>query len=286
MKTIKVVVILFIVAGLFSCNNENVCYDKNMDNNVVAIEAVKSDLHNLNASYMPKQGSQTRMPKWLRLLIFGAADVAGGIWGGVSGACGASTLAWNVTKHEVKSVEETIVNDGQDVPTFKDNNLNGIEVGSAGYIHNVVILSAFGQNEDIYAMNNEDVMAVVFQTLEKETGTTLSDTQKAEIMDCTNKIVNSFDANKSVAEYFSELKLQTTDQKKKEALEICEIVLDGLQYVNDDDTTYVKAATDIIKTSDITPELKATLLDGVSVANASAKLWNTDEITTVPSKVY
>jgi len=135
-------------------------------------------------------------------------------------------------------------------------------------------------------MSNEDVMGAVFQTLEKETGTTLSDTQKAEIMDCTNKIVNSFDANKSVSEYFNELKLKTTDQKKKEALEICEIVLDGLQYVDDNDTIYVKAATDIIKKSDITPELKVTLLDGVSVANASAKLWNTDEITTMPLETY
>lgn len=30
--------------------------------------------------------------------------------------------------------------------------------------------------------------------------------------------------------------------------------------------------------SSIEPNLKATLLDGVSVANASAKLWNTDAL--------
>jgi len=143
MKITKVVVILFIVVGLFSCNNENICYDKNMENNVVALEAVKSDLRHLNTSYMPNQSNQTRMPKWLRWLIFGAADVAGGIWGGVGGACGASTLAWNVTKKEVKSVEDSQVIYSQDVPAFKNNNLNGIKVGSAGYIHNVVILSAF-----------------------------------------------------------------------------------------------------------------------------------------------
>lgn len=97
----------------------------------------------------------------------------------------------------------------------------------------------------------------------------------------TYTIVNSFDINKSVEEYFNDLKMQTSDQKKKDALEICSIVLDGLQCVDDNDTTYVKAATDIIKNSNVSQELKTTLLNGVSVAHASAKLWNTDRIGTI-----
>ena len=277
----NVFVILFLAVSLVSCNNESICCDQNLEDNVVAVDAIKSDLLDLNVSYKQVQSKQKRMPKWLRLLIFGAADVAGGIWGGVSGACGASSLAWTVTKAEMKAENNSQTTSSQMAPTFKENNLQGIEKGSIGYIHNSVISSAFVANEDIYEMDNEEVLAVVFQALEKETDTSLSDAEKAEVINYTNMIVSSFDTNKSVEEYFNDLKTQTSDQKKKDALDICGIVLDGLQYVDDNDTTYVRAATDIIMKSNVSQELKTTLLDGVSVANASAKLWNTDGIANV-----
>lgn len=108
----------------------------------------------------------------------------------------------------------------------------------------------------------------------------MTDSQKENIISFTNTIVNSFDSNKTVEEYYEDLKNQTTDEKQKEALNICGMVLDGLQYVDDNDSSYAETATKIIKNSSIEPSMKATLLDGVSVANASAKLWNTDALVT------
>lgn len=282
MKYTKVFVVLFLAVSLISCNNDNICYNQDIEDNKVAVNAVKSELFDLNASYKPVKSKHKKTPKWLRWLIFGAADVAGGIWGGVAGACSASSLAWTVTKGEEKKADYNSQSKySQMEPTFKENNLQGIETGSVGYIHNTVISSAFIANDDICEMDNEEVLSVVFQTLENETSTSLSDTEKAEIINYTYTIVNSFDINKSVEEYFNDLKMQTSDQKKKDALEICSIVLDGLQCVDDNDTTYVKAATDIIKNSNVSQELKTTLLNGVSVAHASAKLWNTDRIGTI-----
>lgn len=94
-------------------------------------------------------------------------------------------------------------------------------------------------------------------------------------MEYTTKILNSFDSNKTVEEYFKELEAQTTDVQQKEALNICSMVLDGLQYVDDSDVTYAETATKIIQKSSLSLDLKKTLIDGISVANASAKLWNT-----------
>ncbi len=123
-------------------------------------------------------------------------------------------------------------------------------------------------------------MKIVLDEWEKQTGSKMTDSQKENIISFTNTIVNSFDSNKTVEEYYEDLKNQTTDEKQKEALNICGMVLDGLQYVDDNDSSYAETATKIIKNSSIEPSMKATLLDGVSVANASAKLWNTDALVT------
>jgi len=269
---------LLIASVLFSCSNDQLCYEHRNDD---AIETVKSDLVQLNVSY---QSKQTRAPKWLRWLIFGAADVAGAIYGGVGGACSASTLAWTITKPEMSTKTDYKDNTIQNAPVLKENNLQGISPETAGYTHNAVINSAFTLNEDLDKLNNEDVLSIVFQALENETGTYLSNIEKNDIVEYTNMIVNTFDTNKSIEEYFEDLKSQTIDQQKKEALDVCKLILDGLQYVNDSDTTYVTAATDIILNSNLNIEQKKTLIDGVSVANASAKLWNTGEIATIPEK--
>ena len=122
---------------------------------------------------------------------------------------------------------------------------------------------------------------MVFAELDNLTGTSLSTAQKNEIVRQTNRIIETFDVNKSVDEYYKELISQTSDLKQKEALEVCGLVLDGLQYVDDNNTTYIDDVKQIINNSSLDPELKATMLDGVSVANASAKLWNTNDVAEV-----
>ena len=272
--------VLAIVICLTGCNKESEELPTLSKNEVAAIESVKNELSELNVTYRSNLVPQTRIPKWLRWVIFGAADAAGAVFGGVSGACAASTLAWTVTKAEVSNVETTTT---QEAPAsaIKSDNLINIENGSIGYVHNVVITNTMVNNSDIYSKSSEDVLDIVLTELGNQTGTVISESQKADIISNTTRIVNSFDANKTVEEYYNELIQQTSDLKQKEALEICSIVLDGLQYVDDNDTSYIENATTIVKNSDLDPELKATLLDGISVANASVKLWNTDEISDV-----
>lgn len=272
--------VLAIVICLTGCNKESEELPTLSKNEVAAIESVKNELSELNVTYRSNLVPQTRIPKWLRWVIFGAADAAGAVFGGVSGACAASTLAWTVTKAEVSKVETTTT---QEAPAsaIKSDNLINIENGSIGYVHNVVIANTMVNNSDIYSKSSEDVLDIVLTELGNQTGTVISESQKADIISNTTRIVNSFDANKTVEEYYNELIQQTSDLKQKEALEICSIVLDGLQYVDDNDTSYIENATTIVKNSDLEPELKATLLDGISVANASVKLWSTDEISDV-----
>lgn len=272
--------VLAIVICLTGCSKESEDLSRLSKNDVAAIETVKNELSELNVVYKNNFAPQTRMPKWLRWVIFGAADAAGAVFGGVSGACAASTLAWTVTKAETVTVE-TSTTQSTPASAIKSDNLVNIESGSIGYVHNVVITSAMVNNTDIYSKSSEEVLDVVLAELENQTGAVISESQKADIISNTTRIVNTFDANKTVEEYYNELIQQTDDLKQKEALEICSIVLDGLQYVDDNDTAYIESATTIVKDSNLDPELKATLLDGISVANASVKLWNTEEISEV-----
>ena len=279
--------LLWITALVFSfsaCSRENLSSDTGSKEDLASISTVKSELYGLNQSYIPAYGQQKRIPKWLRWLIFGAADVAGAIYGGVSGACSSSALAWTITKTETNAVSNNPTELRKDATALKANYLKGLEPGSAGFIHNSVISATFSQDKDIYNKTNDEVINSVLKTYEQQMGVTIPLNKKAEIINCTHEIVNSLSIDKSVKEYFDELKTQTTDSTKKQAFEVCGIVLDGLQYVNDNDSSYVVEATKIVRKSNLSSELKSTLIRGISVANASAQLWNTDGIKSAYSR--
>lgn len=91
-------------------------------------------------------------------------------------------------------------------------------------------------------------------------------------------VKDNFDTNSSISENINRLKTLADTQDKKDALEISGMVLDGLQYVEDADTTYIKRIDRTITDSNINPNLKRMVKDGVSVANASALLWNGDAV--------
>lgn len=263
---------------LTGCNKESEESPVLSENEVAAIENLKDELSVFNVTYKNSLDPQTRIPRWLRWVIFGAVDAAGAILGGLNGACAASALAWTVTVAETTVTE----NNTQSTPALaiKSNHLANLEDRSMGYVHNTVIANVLMKNDDIYSKSSEDVLNLVLTELENQTGVTISKRQKTDIITNATRIVNTFDVNKTVKEYYDELIKLTTDLKQKKALEICGIVLDGLQYVDDDDTAYIENVMTIVKDSSLDPELKATLLDGISVANASVKLWNTNEIST------
>lgn len=271
--------VLAIAVCFAGCNNETEELQTLSKNEVTAIENVKSEITALNANYKSNLNPQTRMRKWLRWLIFGAADAAGAIFGGLEGACGASTLAWTVTKDEVASKQQTVQT--EPASAIKPNNLSKVAVGSIGYVHNTVISNTFQKNKDIYSKNSKDVLNLVFEELSSHTAVVLSKSQKADIVRKTNIIVKTFNINKSIEEYYNELITLTTDPKQKEALKVCSMVLDGLQYVDGNDITYINNVKTIINKSALNPVMKTILLNGISVADASAKLWNTNDIADV-----
>ncbi|MBQ8064807.1 MAG: hypothetical protein IJ200_04025 [Prevotella sp.] len=273
---------LLIMVSLLSCTNETINKEPLDNNKTIAIKEVKSELYVLNASYKGSFSSQKRMPKWLRWLIFAAADAAGGVGGGVGGACAASTLAWNVTKDELKQDTGVQPDTTHHAQAIKSNSLEGLELGSAGYIHNSVISSVYYEYNDLSGMSTEEIINIVFNELESQTGVEMPASKKLELASYALSIIDSFDASKTVEEFFNDLIEQTANPTQKETLEICGMILDGLQYVDDSDTSYVDTATTIIVNSNLDSELKATLVDVISVANASAKLWNTDGIVIVP----
>lgn len=46
-------------------------------------------------------------------------------------------------------------------PVLKADNLDGIEEGSAGYIHNSVISSAVTNDENLFSKSNNEIMKIV-----------------------------------------------------------------------------------------------------------------------------
>lgn len=62
---------------------------------------------------------------------------------------------------------------------------------------------------------------------------------------------------------------------------MCGVLLEGLQLVDDNDTTYFKEAGELIMKSDLPIERKNNLNSALSVGYASAKLWNAAEPASV-----
>ena len=69
--------------------------------------------------------------------------------------------------------------------------------------------------------------------------------------------------------------LSLTAETVKEELDVCGIFLEGLQMVDDNDTTYVSSAIELIDNSQLTPSQKMRMKESLSIGYASAKLWNT-----------
>lgn len=72
--------------------------------------------------------------------------------------------------------------------------------------------------------------------------------------------------NISVAGYINALVAKTDDNDIKDQLKIVGQVLEGLQYVGDNDTSYITKAREIIMKSKVSKQLQDKLLDAISIA--------------------
>ena len=88
-KAIPFVMVMAMCMTTTSCSNDDEIVTPPSPKQKLEIEIVNDNLRLLNAQYSQ---SPTRLPKWLRWLLVGAADVGGLIMGDVGGAASLSTV--------------------------------------------------------------------------------------------------------------------------------------------------------------------------------------------------
>ena len=270
MKKIIIYTLSFVLCfSSLSCSSEmqnQASNDSSKDE--IGLSKLKEQIIDINNSYTRKS---TRMPHWLRWLIFGSADVAGFVLGDIAGATGASTLAWNTTKQEKDLT-------GTGLAPIKTNPDNIVDSATVGYLHNKYAKALFDNYSDaLDTMSVSSLTNAVCKVIseDKSYGKVVDENELKNVLSGINA---NFNPNASISENINKFKTLTVDNQQKLTLDLCSSVLDGLQYVDDSDTTYIAKVNKVIEQSQVKPSLKKEISESVSVANASALLWNGDAL--------
>lgn len=272
---------LVLIFSTSSCSNSVIDNGLVTESPSTEMEVLTNDLRNLNTNYT---SADTRMPKWLRWLIFSTVDVAAFVIGELPTAISASSLAWTVTQPNTPQTPNNPTNNSnsgytvKEISPFSNNAFNQPVIGVAGNQHNEIIKKAALANSNLFKKEPAYIVNTVLDETSKQMGVTYSAEERQYTYNLVSQMINYFDANKSINEYISDLKTLTTDQTKIDALDACGVVLEGLQYVDYSDSTYITKAMEIVKTSKVKPQLKEVIINGISIADGSSKLWNTDSL--------
>lgn len=270
MKKLTIYVLCIICFfGNISCTSDTrEDVSPNLHQNTATLSNLNEQIKSINNSYI--QQDTRGLKKWLRWVIFGVADVGGYLLGDLGGAVAASKLAWDMTKEETNT---KISNDA----TMKENFLNLMDTTSVGYLHNKYsfeLLENYGDTLD--TMSTSGLAKIVSDLINRDHNYQINPTNVEKILKGTRQ---KFDPNTGIRENVENFKNLTNDELKKATLDICGSVLEGLQYIDDADTTYIPKVTKTIEDSDISPEVKQQLLDGISIANGSALFWNSNQLS-------
>lgn len=278
MKT-KLISMFLIVAILFSTSGCSNISDDNVYQGEMKTEALKNlknDLLVLNSNYENNPELQTRFKfkKWFRLLTTTLSDAVAVLLGAKDLGTSTSTAVNNL----LTDLEKAINKDDK-VSHIKKEALVNVEPGSAGYIHNKVIINLYEKyGTSIDTLTTEqlvDLSSKEVCTLTDENNLPIS---KSDAVLLVNNIAGKMDLTKSISENIENLKTLTIDPELQNKLEICGTFIEGLQMVDDNDTTYVKSAHDLIINSNLPTNDKIELQNALSVGYASAKLWNTEAL--------
>lgn len=137
--------------------------------------------------------------------------------------------------------------------------------------------------EDMFELPEESLIREVANEVAKLKGCTLEeaigdiDDASAQIKIFTDAYINST----SIEEYTAKLKIYYP--QKATEIDVLKITFEGFQQVDveTDNGEYAKEVTRIIDESAIPTTMKTDLKSGVSIANASTRLWNQDAIVPV-----
>lgn len=97
-------------------------------------------------------------------------------------------------------------------------------------------------------------------------------------MSIINRCVELCNVDSTVEDYFISLKSEFPE--KEQILSIYEPIIEGLQTANpvEDNGEYVTLIMSVIDNSSVQQSIKEDLKSGLTIANASARLWNTETI--------
>ena len=309
MKRNLIVFLVFSILAMTSCSNSN--EDFVSQPTVEPVTEIQTNLNALNNTYSHNVVGTRSIWGFLRKLAVCCADAAGFIWGGkLAGATALSELAdkYLPAVHSTKTSDSFvdpygIVTESEPKQFRPDSLWNGIvkqdalsdlDSNELGYAHNKVILDHFKQGKlpvqnPVYAQEeDQDVNQILSSGDFKQFEGSIS-SDKLYFSDqfttqTLKDIIEPIKSNNniSVAGYINALVAKTDDNDIKDQLKIVGQVLEGLQYVGDNDTSYITKAREIIMKSKVSKQLQDKLLDAISIAYASSKLWVTPVVKNAP----
>ncbi len=282
------------LAFLFvSCTNETTLPLKSHED-INDLALVKNEISRLNKEMEVKSSNVLTRghKKWFRWLIVGLADAGGfALGGGVGGAVSASTFAWTVTKDDVKK-EEATVDKKENLPDFiefsdfKQAPRDGFTTAdNIGDLHNslsIDVVKHFGDS-----IQNASTLELIqyTNTLLKKKGITIdNDIDTLKAYRSIKGISELFDSNLTIEENVKRLKSLTDDEQEKDLVDICGLTINGLEKVDDNDTEYTKQLCTIVNKANLTSAMKKKVLDCISIADSSSKLWNTEKLYELKEK--
>lgn len=199
MKT-KLISMFLIVAILFSTSGCSNVSDDNVYQGEMKTEALKNlknDLLVLNSNYENNPELQTRFKfkKWFRGLVVSVADVVGFIFGKVEGGIGASEKSNELLNKLENSFSKAPSS------SLKNNALDGLEVGSAGYIHNKVIIDLHEKySESMDTLTTEQLLDLASNEVYNLTGEASLPLSKSDAVLLVDNVVGKMDLTKSISE--------------------------------------------------------------------------------------
>lgn len=123
-------------------------------------------------------------------------------------------------------------------------------------MHNLAIINMYNEYGDsLKLLTTKELLNVSNREVSNITGQIYmaATDESCELID---NIAAKFNPELSVSENIQSVKSIITDETVKEELDVCGIFLEGLQMVDDNDTTYVSSAIELIDNSQLTPSQK------------------------------
>lgn len=251
----------------------------------VAIEELKADIIALNSEYPEQVVTKAGWWKYIltALVDGGACYVSLQIpilqYASITCAIAASNRFFDWIDN--KKVESAPLLDNSISMTYLQKEEWTGEGSSAGILHNTVITNLYDKYGEKFYEAPDTIMAC---RIAKEVSvltnqdSTLLYLSLIDNFDVIKECVDSCTTDTSIHEYIAFLKRRFPENSQQ--LTIFEPILEGLQKVNpiENKGEYVDRVMCIIDSSAVAEPIKHNLREGLTVANASARLWNTEYV--------